>query len=75
MVMITFAVQTKKTRIHHQHLISGRGTPGTALQIYKQKLCKPNIFSKKFSQMKEWVVIMRLIPMMKTRQLYTINLI
>ena len=24
----------KKTRIHHQHLISGRGTTGTAPQIY-----------------------------------------
>ena len=25
----------KKTRIHHQHLISGRGTTGTAMQRYE----------------------------------------
>jgi hypothetical protein len=30
-----FLNRHKKTRILHQHLISGRGTTGTALQKYK----------------------------------------
>jgi hypothetical protein len=39
----------KKTRIHHQHLISGRGTTGTARQKYKKMEYNKQFFEKVFS--------------------------
>ena len=54
--------RAQKTRIHHQHLISGRGTTGTAVQRYKELWNWPNNFLKKFSRPSEWSDILHFIP-------------